>query len=430
MAQPFRKRIVVVGAGAAGMMAALGAAKCGAEVVVLEKNPRPGRKIGISGKGRCNLTNAEEMSEWPARIVSNPRFMYSALAGFSNRDMMELIESAGVPLKVERGGRVFPVSDSARDIIDALVGLVKEAGVTMRTGITVRSIERSSGAKGSPAFLVKSDHESCEADAVILATGGMSYSKTGSTGDGYRLAAELGHTIVEPRPALIPFTVKEEWVAALQGLSLRNVELCFREESGKTLWEGFGEMLFTHFGVSGPLVLSASSFLQRWARTKHTTLEEANVRGTIDLKPALTEEKLDLRLQREVEEHRYRQMDHIMTELVPERLAPCVLLQAGISPERKASELSRKERRELVNALKKLTFTVSGTRPIEEAIVTAGGVNVKEIEPGTMQSRKCPGLYFAGELMDVDAVTGGYNLQISFSTGWAAGRSAARTDDQ
>ncbi|MBQ7064370.1 MAG: (d)CMP kinase [Firmicutes bacterium] len=423
MARRSRKSVLVIGAGAAGLMAAAEAARAGADVVLLEKNPRPGRKIGISGKGRCNLTNAEDIGEWQKQIVSNPRFLYSALNGLTNTEMMERIEAAGVPLKVERGNRVFPVSDKALDVVDALVRDLQQSGATLRTGVTVRRIiPLESG------FRVESSDGEFRADAVILSTGGASYSRTGSTGDGYRMARELGHMVTELRPGLIPLECSEPWIPSLQGLSLRNVALTIADERGKKLYNGFGEMLFTHFGISGPLVLTASSLLQQAAMKRHLTLREAGWKASIDLKPALSREQLDARLLRDLEAYRYRMMDHALGDLLPERLILPVLRQAGIDPAHKAADLTREERQRLAETLKGLTVTISGTRPLEEAIVTMGGVSVREVDPKTMESRRIPGLYFAGEVLDVDALTGGFNLQIAFSTGAAAGRSAARTE--
>lgn len=421
MERPFRKRVAVIGAGAAGLMAAICAAEGGAEVTLVERNSRPGRKIGITGKGRCNVTNAADLPDILKNVVSHPRFLYSALYGFPNTEVMRRLEEAGVPLKVERGGRVFPVSDSARDIIDALVGMAAEKKVGLRTGIRVTGIEKQNG-----IWKVESPHQTLEADALILATGGRSYTKTGSEGDGYGWARKMGHHVTNLRPGLVPLVVEESWVKALQGLSLRNVRIRITDVSGTKIHEDFGEMLFTHFGVSGPLILSASSLLQKYVSDRNLDWKEAGLTLHIDLKPALNAQQLDRRLLRDLEEYRAKQMQNALEGLLPSRLICTVLQQSGIRKEQKAGELTKEQRAQLAGTLKDLKCPLAGPRPLEEAIITMGGVDVSEIDPKTMESKKIDGLYFAGEIIDVDALTGGYNLQIAFSTGAAAGRAASR----
>ena len=407
-------RVIVIGGGAAGLMAAAKAAQRGCAVTVLERNDRPARKLMITGKGRCNVTNACTLvNELTEQIPGNGRFLYGAFSRFMPYDTMELFESLGVPLKIERGNRVFPESDKAVDIVDALVGYAKKSGAKLRAGVRAASLLLGDGAvKG----VVCENGETFEADAVIVATGGCSYPLTGSTGDGYALAKAAGHTVTDPKPSLIPFETAEDWCRRLQGLTLKNVAITLREtESWKEVYTDFGEMLFTHFGVSGPVILSAS------AHVRDVTPGKYELR--IDLKPALTEEKLDDRMVRDLTKYSNRTMSNALADLLPRSMIPVVLELSGISPQIFANKLTREQRRELGYLLKNLTCTIKGTRPIEEAIVTAGGVSTKEIDPKTMQSKLCRGLYFAGEVIDVDAYTGGFNLQIAFATGNLAGSS-------
>ena len=407
-------RVIVVGGGAAGLMAAARAARRGSAVTVLERNDRPARKLMITGKGRCNVTNACTLvNELTEQIPGNGRFLYGAFSRFMPCDTMELFESLGVKLKIERGNRVFPESDRAVDIVDALVSYAKRSGAKLRTGMRVSSLLLADGAvKG----VVCENGETFEADAVIVATGGCSYPLTGSTGDGYALAKAAGHTVVPPAPSLVPFETQESWCAELQGLALKNAAITLREtESWKEVYTDFGELLFTHFGVSGPVILSASAHVR--------DIKPGKYELCIDLKPALSEEKLDDRMVRDLTKYSNRAMVNALADLLPRSMIPVVLALSGIPPQLYANKLTREQRRELGYLLKNLTCTVKGTRPIEEAIVTAGGVCVKEIDPKTMQSKLCRGLYFAGEVIDVDAYTGGYNLQIAFSTGNLAGSS-------
>lgn len=405
-------RVIVIGGGAAGMMAAYAAALSGHSVALLEQNEKLGKKLFITGKGRCNVTNACEREKLFENVVSNPKFLYSAFSEFDNGDLMELLRRAGCPLKVERGERVFPVSDHASDVTAALTRLLKEGGVEVRLRVKVKEI---SAADGRVTGVLPADGQYIRADAVVLATGGLSYPTTGSGGDGHRMAEGLGHTLKTCTPALTPMETAEQWCTSLQGLSLKNVTLTMRC-GGKQIWNGFGEMLFTHFGISGPLVLSASSY---YGKCKDKTA----VTATVDLKPALTMEQLDRRILRDFEENRNKQFKNVIGSLYPSRLIPVMILLSGIDGEKKIHEVTRQERSRLAEVTKNLTMRVTGLRDFAEAIITQGGVRVKEVNPSTMESKIVQGLYPVGELLDLDAVTGGFNLQIAWSTGYLAGRS-------
>lgn len=405
-------RVIVIGGGAAGMMAAYAAASCGHSVVLLEQNEKLGKKLFITGKGRCNVTNACEREKLFENVVSNPKFLYSAFSEFDNGDLMELLRRAGCPLKVERGERVFPVSDHASDVTAALTRLLKERGVEVRLHVKVKEISAADG-RVTGALLANGQY--IRADAVVLATGGLSYPTTGSRGDGHRIAEGLGHTLKTCTPALTPMETAEQWCTSLQGLSLKNVTLTMRC-GGKQIWNGFGEMLFTHFGISGPLVLSASSY---YGKCKDKTA----VTAAVDLKPALTMEQLDRRILRDFEENRNKQFKNVIGSLYPSRLVPVMILLSGIDGEKKIHEVTRQERSRLAEVTKNLTMRVTGLRDFAEAIITQGGIRVKEVNPSTMESKIVQGLYPVGELLDLDAVTGGFNLQIAWSTGYLAGRS-------
>lgn len=414
-------RVVVVGGGAAGMMAAVTAAQNGHRVTLLERNEKLGKKVFITGKGRCNLTNASDIEEIFEHVVTNRKFLYSALYGFDNRACMDFFEENGLRLKVERGNRVFPVSDHSSDVIKALEKKLKALSVEIRLHTRVESIltESSSAESSSDKRYIKGvrdEHgEIYEADAVILATGGVSYPSTGSTGDGHRMAEETGHKVTALYPALVPLKAKEAFCGELMGLSLKNVTATFKEGK-KVLYSEFGEMLFTHFGVSGPIILSGASVInQRLAKNEIQLL--------IDLKPALTKEQLQNRLTRDFEENRQKRFKNACSGLFPVRLIPVMIAHSGIDPEKKACEISKEEKRNFAECIKALPLTITGTGGYEEAIVTKGGVSVKDINPSTMESKQVSGLYFAGELIDVDAFTGGYNLQIAWSTGRLAGES-------
>lgn len=405
--------IIVIGGGAAGLMAAGRAGEKGARVILLEKNRVLGRKVRISGKGRCNVTNAAELRAFIENYPGNGGFLYSAFHKFFNDDLRQLLESLGVLLKVERGGRVFPRSDQAADIVNALERYLQQGAVAIRTGETVRKIlfakDRVIGVKTTGGII----NTSC----VIVATGGKSYAATGSTGDGYRWAQEAGHTISPLRPALAPLNIREEWVKELQGLSLKNVEAVLRV-GDKVLGREFGEMLFTHFGVSGPIILTLSRWVARDEAPGDLLLQ-------INLKPSLDVEKLDNRLQRDFQTYQRKQIKNALDDLLPKRLIPVIIRLSGISPEKFVHQITRKERAVLIELLTALPLFVSGCRPLDEAIVTAGGVSLKEINPKTMESKLVQGLYFAGEVLDIDGYTGGYNLQAAFSTGYVAGDAAA-----
>lgn len=407
-----RPEILVAGGGAAGMMAALFAARAGASVTLLERNEKLGKKIYITGKGRCNLTNDCSLEEFLRQVPRNPRFLYGALNRFGPQDMMALMEEAGCPVEVQRGQRVFPRSEKASDVIRALARLMEQAGVRVRLHSRIQSLIVQ---EGRAAGVVLESGERLEADAVILALGGQSYPMTGSTGDGYALAREAGHHVLPPEAVLSALETVEDWPRALQGLALKNVRLTLRS-GRKTLYTELGEMLFTHFGISGPLVLEMSC---------HLPAELAQAQVTLDLKPGLTPEQLDLRLQRDFAVQPRKQLQNVLPGLLPLRLSALFPDLAGVSGERVCGQITRGEREQLGAALKALPITLRARRPLAEAIVTRGGVDVKEIQPATMESKLLPGLYFAGEMIDVDAHTGGFNLQIAFSTGALAGSSAA-----
>ena len=403
--------VLVVGGGAAGMMAALQAARRGASVTLLEQNEKLGKKIYITGKGRCNVTNVADSDEFMRQTVRNPRFLHAALSELDHTGLTALLESLGTPTKVERGGRVFPVSDKASDVTRALERGLRDAGARVVLGAAVSHIRK----EGDRFEAALRGGETIAARSVVVATGGLSYPATGSTGDGYRFARENGHTVTPLRGALVGLTMDAPWPRLLQGLSLKNVRV--RAQVGKKrIYDELGEMLFTHFGVSGPLIIELSS---------HLPEDLADVRVTLDMKPALTPEQVDLRLQRELAEGAKKKLSSVLTTLMPARMGPVFATLCGLTGEEIAGQLTRAQRRALVDALKALPLEVTGTRPVEEAIVTRGGVQVREIAPGTMMSRIAPGLFFAGEVLDVDAHTGGFNLQIAFSTGALAGASAA-----
>ncbi len=403
-------KILIVGGGAAGMMASVFAGRSGHEVHIFEKNEKTGKKLYITGKGRCNLTNACEMDALFASVCSNEKFLYSAFYGFTNQDAMSFFEEAGVPLKVERGNRVFPSSDRSADVLDGLRQQMKQAGVRVHTHTEVTDILTENG---HATGICLADGTQILGDAVVIATGGRSYASTGSTGDGYRFAESLGHRITPCQPSLVPFNIREAFVKELQGLSLKNVEIRIRNGK-KELYREFGEMLFTHFGVSGPLILTASSYVGKLAAKQELIL-------TLDLKPALTMEQLDQRILRDFEEHKNKAFKNAVSGLFPSKLSPVMIALSGISPDKRIHEISREERQHFAYLIKNLEMTITGLRGFEEAIITRGGVCVKEINPSTMESKLISDLYFIGEVLDVDAVTGGFNLQIAWSTAYAAG---------
>lgn len=444
--------IVVIGAGPAGMMASIVAAKAGHQVTLLEKNEKIGKKLFITGKGRCNVTNACEIEDLFSNVMEHDKFLYSAIYGFDNQTVMQFFENAGCKLKIERGQRVFPESDHSSDIIRALDSQMKLAGVKLLLNREVDSIltqkmdeeqnlqedtkEQEPNDKYKKKKINKNKEkqtavvigvklkkgEIISAQRVIVATGGISYVLTGSTGDGYRFAKECGHSITELSPALVPFQVKEDWCKELQGLSLRNVTATVEVE-GKKIYSDFGEMLFTHYGVSGPLMLSASSYYVHKAKGKQAKLY-------IDLKPALSKEQLDKRILREFDENKNKQFKNAITSLFPAKLLPIIPMLAKINPDKKVNEITKEERECFVEVIKHMELTITGLRDYNEAIITKGGVNVSEISPSSMESKLVKGLYFAGEVLDLDALTGGFNLQIAWSTGYLAGISAADKEEK
>ncbi len=405
--------VLIVGGGAAGMMAAVTAARCGSNVHLFEKNDRLGKKLFITGKGRCNITNAADIEDLFCSVVTNPKFLYSGFYTFSNMQAVEFFEELGVKTKVERGGRVFPLSDHSSDVIQALAREMKNLGVTVSLNSEVKELI---GEEGKTTGVRLSDGREISGDAVIVATGGISYPSTGSTGDGYRFARETGHKVTELLPSLVPMVVKESYAGELMGLSLRNISI--RVTDGKKkLYEEFGEMLFTHYGVTGPVILSASSVVGKKLKERELTLH-------IDLKPALDEEQLDKRVLREFEANHNRLFRNSVDSLFPAKLRPVMVELSGIPDDKKVNEITREERLNFVRLIKDFKMTLTGLRGYSEAIITKGGVSVKDIDPGTMESKKSSGLYFAGEVLDLDALTGGYNLQIAWSTGYLAGMNA------
>lgn len=409
-------KIVIIGGGPAGMMAAITAAKAGADVVLLEKNEKTGKKLFITGKGRCNVTNACDTENLFANVMEHSKFLYSAVYGYDNQAVMQFFEEAGCHLKTERGQRVFPESDHSSDILRALDREMQRAGVKVRLNSEVEEILIDNEKKQILGVRLR-NREKIVADRVIIATGGISYVLTGSTGDGYRFAKEAGHSVTKLSPALVPFNIEEDWCKQLQGLSLRNVEATIEVE-GKNIYSDFGEMLFTHYGVSGPLMLSGSSYYVHKAGSRPAKLY-------IDLKPALTQEQLDKRILREFDANRNKQFKNAIATLFPAKMQDIMPMLAQIDPEKKVNEITKEERERFLHTIKHLELTITGVRDYNEAIITKGGVKLSEINPSTMESKIIKGLYFAGEVLDLDALTGGYNLQIAWSTGHLAGESAA-----
>lgn len=402
-------KILIAGGGAAGMFAAVFAAQKGHEVHVYEKNEKLGKKLFITGKGRCNVTNAADMEELFDAVVSNPKFLYSSFYGCTNQDVIQFFETRGVKLKTERGNRVFPVSDHSSDIIQALEREMKKLGVSIHLNSGIKSVKVKENKFSS--FILKNGQE-VTGDACLIATGGFSYQTTGSTGDGYRFAKEMGHKVTELTPALVPLSIKEGYAKELQGLSLRNISITVKDGK-KNLYHEFGEMMFTHYGVTGPVILSASSVIGKRLAKKELTL-------LIDLKPALSVEQLDQRVLRDFEENKNRHFKNAVTKLFPSKLIPVMIELSGIDPDKPVNEISRAEREGFVHLIKNFKMTVTGLRDFNEAIITKGGVSTKEVNPSTMESKLVEGVYFAGEVLDLDALTGGFNLQIAWSTAYIA----------
>ena len=405
------KRVVVIGGGAAGLMAAVIAGREGAKVTLLEKMNYVGKKMGITGKGRCNITNACDMSDFIKNTPGNGKFLYGAYERFTNEDLLQLLHDAGLETKVERGGRVFPASDSALDVRNTFMKLMKHYGVDVHLDEPVKKLLVDDGVVTG----VVTDKETYHADAVVIATGGKSYPATGSTGDGYILAAQVGHKITDIRPSLVPIVTEESWVKDLMGLSLRNVELSVVAKN-KVQAKMFGEMMFTHFGITGPIVLSLSHTVGKLMRKKNI----GTIGLDINLKPALSPETLDKRLQKDFDLYSKKQLINGMKDLLPSRLIPLIIELAGIDPQKPINQISKEERQQIGYMLQHMPLTVKGLRPVEEAIVTAGGISLKEFNPKTMESKLVKGLYGTGEVLDIDAFTGGYNLQAAFSTGYVA----------
>lgn len=414
------RTLLIVGGGAAGMMAAVRAAEQGMRVRLFEQNEKLGKKLFITGKGRCNFTNACPTEELFDAVLTNPRFLYSAIYGFHNYDVIGFFEELGVPVKMERGGRMFPRSDHSSDLILALERRMRTLGVSVSLHTAVRSVlvEKEKQGISRAAGLLLENGTRIPGDAVLVATGGISYPSTGSTGDGYRMAKETGHRITELLPSLVPMVTAEEYIVRMQGLSLKNVELSVWD-GDRTVFSEFGEMMFTHFGITGPLVLSASAKVGKLLKERYLT-------ARIDLKPALTMEQLDARLLREFQQGKNRQFKTIASALFPSRMIPVMLEVGGIPGEKRIHEITRQERWEFIKKVKGFPMTITGLRGFKEAIITKGGVDVTDIQPKTMESRKVKGLYFAGEVLDLDALTGGYNLQIAWSTAYAAATAAAK----
>ena len=409
-------RLAVIGGGPAGMMAAYTAAAHGISVTLLEKNEKLGKKLYITGKGRCNLTNNTDISGLMSNVVSNPRFMHSAFNAMDAAALMAFFENKSLPLKTERGGRVFPVSDKAGDVTHALKSCMYTAGVRVMLNCEVQGISNINSHE-TPQFSIRTNATTIQADAMIIATGGLSYPSTGSTGDGHKWAKSLGHTIAPTHPSLVPLQTEETWVPALYGLSLKNVRVTARA-SKKIIYEEMGEMMFTPTGITGPLILSASAYLSDKLSAKPII--------TIDLKPALTPEQLDARILRDFADHQNKDFANALDGLLPQRLIDTIINLSDIPPNKKVHTITRVERQNLVSLLKNLTVHITGTNGYKEAVITKGGISTREVNPSTLMSKHHPGLFFAGEVLDVDALTGGYNMQIAFSTGYLAGTSAAK----
>ncbi len=409
------KKVIVIGGGAAGMMAAVAAADRGAKVTIYEKNEKLGKKLFITGKGRCNVTNAGDMENLFANVMTNEKFLYSAFYTYDNQMVMDFLEKAGCPLKVERGDRVFPVSDHSSDVIAAFQRELRKRDVEIVLNCGVKEILWDEDNEPVIKGILLENGKKVMADSVIITTGGISYASTGSTGDGYIFAEKTGHKVTECKPSLVPFNIKEDWCKEAMGVSLKNVSLrlvCGKKE----IYSGFGEMLITHFGISGPLALSASSYYV--SKAKGETI------AYIDLKPALTLEQLDKRVLRDFEESKNKQFKNVLNHLFPQKLISVMIKLSGIDPDKKVNEITKEERKGFVELIKAVPLTIAGVRDFKEAIITKGGVSVKDVNPSTMESKKVSGLYFAGEVLDLDALTGGYNLQIAWSTGYLAGINA------
>lgn len=414
-------KVIVIGGGPAGMMAAISSAEAGNKVILLEKKERLGRKLLITGKGRCNITSSLPINDFIQNIPGNGQFLYSSFKNYNNEDIIQFLKTQGLEVKEERGNRIFPITDKSLDVLNCFKKVLKELDVEIIYNTKVIEIIQK---KEQEKLQVKTENNKIyEAEKVILATGGKSYPLTGSTGDGYKIAEKLGHTVTKIRPSLVPLESYDKKLCKnLQGLSLRNVKIEIKNfENDKIIYEDFGEMLFTHFGVSGPTILSSSAHLVRYKKIEEL-LKNKKIILKIDFKPALSEEKLDERILRDFAEFKNKQFKNSLDKLLPQKLIPVIIERSKINPDKKVNEISKQERKNIVKLLKNFELTISDFRPIDEAIITSGGINIKEINPKTMESKIVPGLYFAGEIIDVDAYTGGFNLQIAYSTGYTAGK--------
>ncbi len=422
-------KVLVVGGGPAGMLASIMSAQEGNETIILEKMNTIGKKLRITGKGRCNITNAIDIEEFIKNIPGNGKFLYSAFGSFTNKDIIKLLEEEGLKTKIERGERVFPVTDNAQDVVDALSRKIKKIGVKVINNANVTDLKIENNKVKGVEYILSEKTNYIEADKVILATGGVSYPLTGSTGDGQRIAKKYGHNITKMKPALVPMECYEKDICKeMQGLSLKNIAICLIDiEKNKKIYEDFGEMLIAHFGVTGPVIISASSHLIRYKEIDNL-LKNKKIKLKIDLKPALSLEKLDLRIRRDFEEFKNKSFKNSLNKLLPQKMINTVIKLSDIDENKKVNEITKEERQHLGEIIKNITFTISSFRPIEEAIITSGGVDVKEINPKTMESKLIHGLYFAGEIIDVDAYTGGFNLQIAYSTGATAGRNGGNSN--
>ena len=411
-------KVIVIGGGPAGMMAAISSAEEKNEVILLEKNEKLGKKLLITGKGRCNITSSLPISDFINNVPGNGRFLYSAFQNYSNEDIISFLKSEGLKVKIERGNRIFPITDKAIDVLNCFIQKMNKLGIKVQLNSEVKQIL----IKENKVIGVQTQNEKFYCDKIILATGGKSYPGTGSTGQGYEMARKIGHTIVKPQGSIVPFKADENICRKLQGLSLKNVKIKIKDiENNKEIYTDFGEMLFTHFGVSGPTILSSSAHLLRCKNIKNK-LSEGKIKLKIDFKPALLEEELNNRILRDFEEFKNKEFKNSLNKLIPQKLIPVIIDLSNINENKKVNEITKQERIKLISLLKNFEVTINGFRPVEEAIVTAGGISVKEINPKTMESKIIKGLFFAGEIIDVDAYTGGFNLQIAYSTGYTAGK--------
>ena len=411
-------KVIVIGGGPAGMMAAITAAENGNDVMIIEKMPTFGKKLLITGKGRCNITSSLYMSEFIKSTPGNGVFLYSAFQNYTNKDIIEFLRRQGLEVKEERGNRIFPVTDKSIDVLNCFLSRIKELNIKYRLNTKVEKILM----KNNEVLGVRTNKEIIQTEKIILATGGKSYPLTGSTGDGYKIAEELGHKIIPIKPSLVPLEVYEKDICkSLQGLSLKNTKIRLIDiERNKVVYEDFGEMIFTHFGISGPTILSSSAHLVRYKGIEEL-LKNKKIKISIDVKPAMTEEQLDNRILRDFKEYKNKQFKHSLDKLLPQKMIPEVIKLSNINEEKRVNEITKEERKQIIKLLKNFEITIKGCRPVEEAIITSGGINTKEINPKTMESKLIKGLYFAGEIIDVDSYTGGFNLQIAYSTGYTAG---------